>query len=113
VWAALQSLGRSGVAELVDRLVGAAQAIAAGIAALDGVEVLNGVVFTQACFAVGNDERTRAVMRYILDDGVTWMSGSTWAGRQVIRISVSNWAIDAEDIARSIDAVRRAVAATE
>jgi hypothetical protein len=51
-------------------------------------------------------------MRYILEDGVTWMSGSRWAGRQVIRISVSNWSIDAEDIARSIDAVRRAVAAT-
>jgi glutamate/tyrosine decarboxylase-like PLP-dependent enzyme len=113
VWAALQSLGRSGVADLVDRLVGGAQAIAAGIAAIDGVEVLNEVVFTQACFAVGDDERTRAVMRYILDDGVSWMSGSRWAGRQVIRISVSNWSIDAEDIARSIDAVRRAVEATQ
>ena len=113
VWAALQSLGRRGVAELVDRLVGGAQAIAAGIAAIDGVEVLNEVVFTQACFAVGDDERTGAVMRYILEDGVTWMSGSRWAGRQVIRISVSNWSIDDEDVARSIDAVRRAVAATQ
>ncbi|HEU5270028.1 MAG TPA: pyridoxal-dependent decarboxylase [Jatrophihabitans sp.] len=112
VWAALQSLGRRGVAELVERLVGGAQAIAAGIAAIDEVEVLNEVVFTQACFAVGDDERTQAVMRHIIDDGVTWMSGSRWAGRQVIRISVSNWSIDAEDVARSIDAVRRAVEAT-
>ena len=112
VWAALQSLGRSGVAALVDRLVGAAQAIAAGIAAIEEVEVLNDVVFTQACFAVGDDERTRAVMRHILDGGVTWMSGSRWAGRQIIRISVSNWSVDAEDIARSIDAVRQAAEAT-
>jgi glutamate/tyrosine decarboxylase-like PLP-dependent enzyme len=112
VWAALQSLGRRGVAELVDRLVSGAQAIAAGIAAIDGVAVLNEVVFTQVCFAVGDDERTGAVMRYILEDGITWMSGSRWAGRQVIRISVSNWSIDDEDVARSIDAVRRAVAAT-
>ena len=113
VWAVLQSLGRTGVAELVDRLVSSAQAIAAGIATIDGVEILNDVVFTQTCFAVGDDERTRAVMRHILDDGVTWMSGSRWAGRQVIRISVSNWSTDAEDIDRAIDAVRRAVAATQ
>ncbi|HST49148.1 pyridoxal phosphate-dependent decarboxylase family protein [Jatrophihabitans sp.] len=111
VWAALQSLGRTGVAELVDRLVRNARALAAGIAAIDGVEVLNDVVFTQACFAIGDDERTRAVERQLLADGVTWMSGSRWAGRQVIRISVSNWSTDASDVARSIDAVRRAVEA--
>ncbi len=110
-WAALYSLGRTGMAELVDRLVHNAQALAAGIAAIDGVEVLNDVVFTQACFAVGDDERTRAVERRLLADGVTWMSGSRWAGRQVIRISVSNWSTDDEDVARSIDAVRRAVEA--
>jgi glutamate/tyrosine decarboxylase-like PLP-dependent enzyme len=113
VWAVLQSLGRTGVAELVDRLVSSAQAIAAGIATIDGVEILNDVVFTQTCFAVGDDERTRAVSRHILDEGVTWMSGSRWAGRQVIRISVSNWSTDAEDIDRAVDAVRRAVAATQ
>ena len=112
VWAALQSLGRTGVAELVDRLVSSSQALAAGVAAIDGVEVLNDVVFTQTCFAVGDTERTRAVMRHLLEDGVTWMSGSRWAGRQVIRISVSNWSTDADDIDRAVDAVRRAVKAS-
>jgi hypothetical protein len=68
-------------------------------------------VFTQTCFTAGDDERTRAVERRLLDDGVTWMSGSRWAGRQVIRISVSNWSTDAQDVARAIDAVRRAVEA--
>jgi len=112
VWAALQSLGRAGVTALVDGLVGNAQAIAAGIAEIDGVEVLNQVVFTQVCFAIGDDERTRAVMRRLLDEGVTWMSGSRWAGRQIIRISVSNWSTDAEDVEMSVAAVRRAVEAT-
>jgi len=110
VWAALQSLGRSGVAELVDRLVGAAQAIAAGIAALDGVEVLNDVVFTQVCAAFGDDERTRAVTARLLADGVTWMSGSRWRGRDVMRVSVSNWSTDDADVAAAVDAVRRAAA---
>ncbi|MFL6163903.1 MAG: pyridoxal phosphate-dependent decarboxylase family protein [Jatrophihabitantaceae bacterium] len=111
VWAALQSLGRSGVADLVDRLVGNARAIAAGLAAIDGVEVLNEVVFTQVCFAVGDEDRTRAVMRRLLADGVSWMSGSRWAGRQIIRVSVSNWSTDEQDVAMSVEAVRRAIAA--
>ena len=51
VWAALRSLGRSGVAELVDRLAGNARALAAGIAAIAGAEILNDVVFTQVCVA--------------------------------------------------------------
>jgi glutamate/tyrosine decarboxylase-like PLP-dependent enzyme len=112
VWAALRSLGGSGVAALVERLAAAAAEIAAGLAKIDAVEVLNDVVYTQLCFAVGSDERTDAVIDFLLRDGVTWMSGSRWDGRRVIRVSVSNWSIDADDIARSIDAVRRAVAAT-
>jgi glutamate/tyrosine decarboxylase-like PLP-dependent enzyme len=112
VWAALRSLGRTGVAELVDRLAGAAAEIGAGLAKIDDVEVLNEVGYTQVCFAVGAAERTDAVIAFLRRDGVTWMSGSRWAGRRVIRVSVSNWSIDAEDIAASVDAVARAVAAT-
>jgi len=112
VWAALHSLGRSGMAGLVDGMVANAQAIAAGIAEVDGVEVLNEVVFTQVCFTVGDYERTGAVMRRLLDEGVTWMSGSRWAGRQIIRVSVSNWSTDEQDVAMSVAAVRRAVEAT-
>jgi glutamate/tyrosine decarboxylase-like PLP-dependent enzyme len=111
VWAVLASLGRTGVADLVDRLVRHSQALAAGIAAIDGVEVLNDVVFTQTCFALGDDERTGAVEQRLLADGTTWMSGSRWAGRQIIRISVSNWSTDSQDVARSIEAVSRAVEA--
>ena len=110
VWAALRSLGRSGVADLVDRLAANARAIAAGIAAVPGAEVLNDVVFTQVCAAFGDDERTRAVTARLLADGVTWMSGSRWRGRDVMRVSVSNWSTDDADVAAAVDAVRRAAA---
>jgi glutamate/tyrosine decarboxylase-like PLP-dependent enzyme len=112
VWAALRGLGRTGVADLVDRLVANAQKIAAAAAALPDVEVLNDVVYTQVCLAVGGDERTRAVIENLLADGTAWMSGSHWRGRDVIRVSVSNWTTDDEDIERSIDALRQAVLTT-
>jgi glutamate/tyrosine decarboxylase-like PLP-dependent enzyme len=111
VWAALRSLGRSGVADLVDGLAANARAIAAGIAAVPGAQVLNDVVFTQVCATFGDDERTRAVTARLLADGATWMSGSRWRDRDVMRVSVSNWSTDAADVATAVDAVRRAAAA--
>ncbi len=108
VWAALRSLGRSGVADLVDGLHVNARAIADGIRAIDGAEVLNDVVYTQVSVAFGSDERTREVTRRLLADGTAWMSGSRWAGRDVLRVSVSNWSTDEADVAASVDAVRRA-----
>ncbi|KRD44566.1 pyridoxal-dependent decarboxylase [Cellulomonas sp. Root930] len=110
VWAALRSLGRTGVEDLVDGLVANAQAIADGIRAIDGAEIVNDVVFTQVSVAFGSDEHTREVTARVLADGVTWMSGSRWQGRDILRVSVSNWSTDAEDVARSVDAVRRAAA---
>ena len=111
VWAALRSLGRSGVADLVDGLARHARAIAAGIASIDGAEILNDVVFTQVCASFGDDARTRAVTERLLADGTTWMSGSLWRDRAVLRVSVSNWSTDDDDVAASVDAVRRAAAA--
>jgi hypothetical protein len=74
--------------------------------------VLNDVVYTQVCFAVGDDDRTAAVLDALRTDGTTWMSGSRWQGRRVVRISVSNWSIDDADIAAAIRAVDRAVTGT-
>ncbi len=111
VWAALRSLGRSGVEELVSGLAANARAIAAGLAGIEGAEVLNDVVFTQVCVSFGSDERTRAVTAHLLEEGDAWMSGSRWQGRDVLRVSVSNWSTDAEDISRSLQAVRRAATA--
>ncbi len=111
VWAVLRALGRSGVADLVDRLAGHARLIADAIAAVDGAEVLNDVVFTQVCAAFGDDQRTRDVVARLLADGTTWMSGSRWRDREILRASVSNWSTDSEDVAASVDAVRRAASA--
>jgi glutamate/tyrosine decarboxylase-like PLP-dependent enzyme len=109
VWAVLRSLGRSGVAELVDRLCRHASAFAAGLEDITGAEVVNDVEFTQVCATFGTDERTEEVVRRMLADGSAWMSGSTWRGRSVLRISVSNWSTTDEDVERSLDAVRKAV----
>jgi glutamate/tyrosine decarboxylase-like PLP-dependent enzyme len=111
VWAALATLGRVGVAELVEGLAARAAAIAAGIATIPGAVVLNDVVFTQVCVAFEDDLRTRAVEAALLAEGTTWMSGSHWRGREVIRVSVSNWSTDEEDVRASVEALRRAAAA--
>jgi glutamate/tyrosine decarboxylase-like PLP-dependent enzyme len=109
-WAALRSLGRSGVVAMVEGLADHAQAFAAGAAEISGCEVLNDVVFTQVCLSFGSDARTRAVADAVLADGTTWMSGSRWHDRAIVRISVSNWSTHDDDVRRSLDALRRAAA---
>jgi glutamate/tyrosine decarboxylase-like PLP-dependent enzyme len=109
VYAVLAALGRSGVADLVEGMAGHAAAFADGIGDLPGAEVLNDVVFTQVCVSFGSDERTRAVVARLLEDGEAWMSGSVWRGRAVLRISVSNWSTTEGDVHRSLSALRRAV----
>jgi glutamate/tyrosine decarboxylase-like PLP-dependent enzyme len=106
VWAVLRALGREGVADLVDRLGRHAAAFADGIAGIDGAEVLNDVVFTQVCASFGSDDRTRAIVQGMLDDGTAWMTGSRWHDRAVLRVSVSNWSTDADDVQRSLAALR-------
>jgi glutamate/tyrosine decarboxylase-like PLP-dependent enzyme len=108
VWAALRSLGRSGVAEMVERMGRHARTFAEAIATIDGAQVVNDVVFTQVCATFGDDERTRAVVERMLADGTAWTSGSRWRDRAVLRISVSNAGTTDDDVARSIEALRRA-----
>lgn len=111
VWAALKSLGRDGVAGQVRGLVLHAGQLAQQLSALEGVEVLNDVDYTQVSLAFGDDETTRAVTARIMADGRVWMSGSRWQDRDILRISVSNWSTDDADVAVAVDAVRDAVAA--
>jgi glutamate/tyrosine decarboxylase-like PLP-dependent enzyme len=59
----------------------------------------------------GSDELTRKVIDHVLADGTAWMSGSRWRGRDILRVSVSNWATDDDDVKQSVQAVHRAVAA--
>jgi glutamate/tyrosine decarboxylase-like PLP-dependent enzyme len=109
VWAALRSLGRWGVIELVENLALNARTLAEGLSRIPGAHIVNDVVFTQVCVSFGADDLTRRVIRNLIDDGQVWMSGSRWRGQDVLRISVSNWSTDATDVEQSIAAVTRAV----
>jgi glutamate/tyrosine decarboxylase-like PLP-dependent enzyme len=111
VWAALSMLGRDGVTRLVDGLTRRARQLADGVRAVPGAEVLNDVVFTQVSVAFGDDARTREVTARLLAEGAVWMSGSRWQGRDVLRISVSNWSTDDADVEQSLAALRRAAGA--
>ena len=111
VWAVLRALGRRGVAELVERLVRHAHALEVGLRAIPGATVLNDVVFTQVCFAFESDDRTRAIARALHEDGEVWITGSHWRDRAVLRISVSNWRTNDDDVRRTLAALARAAAA--
>ncbi len=111
VWAALLSLGRDGIAQLVERLVANAKLMADGLSRIDGCRILNEIVFTQVCFAFENDARTDAICTSLIADSSTWISGSSWQGRRVLRVSVSNWSTTGEDVAIAVQAVKRAAAA--
>jgi len=109
-WAVLRSLGRNGVARLVEGLADAARGIADGVAKLPGVEVLNDVVFTQVCIALDDDDATEALSGRLWEEGEVLAMTSRWRDRAVVRFSVSNWGTDAAQVRRTVDAVERAVA---
>jgi glutamate/tyrosine decarboxylase-like PLP-dependent enzyme len=109
VYAAIRALGRSGIAELVERCCGLATRFAARLEA-GGADVVNDVVLNQVLvrFPAGpgstpeqDDAHTRAVIARVQRDGTCWMSGTTWQDRAAMRISVSNWSTDEEDVDRS------------
>jgi glutamate/tyrosine decarboxylase-like PLP-dependent enzyme len=108
VWAALRGLGRSGVAEMVEQMCRHATTFAEAIEQMPEARVLNDVVFTQVCASFGDDDRTRSVVDRMLAEGTAWTSGSRWRGQAVLRISVSNAATTDDDVARTINALRRA-----
>jgi glutamate/tyrosine decarboxylase-like PLP-dependent enzyme len=112
VWAVLRQLGARGVAELVERLATQARAIAEGISGIEGAEILNEVVYTQVCVAFEDDDRTRAVTERLIAEGAVWMSGSRWQGRAILRVSVSNWSTDEDDVRFAVEALRRAANAS-
>ena len=117
VYAAIRSLGRSGVAELVDRCCTHARRFAEALAQEPTIEVLNEVVLNQVLVrfldAVGDhDARTRAVVKAVQDDGTCWLGGTIWQGKAAMRISVSNWSTTTEDIDRSVEAILRAASSS-
>jgi glutamate/tyrosine decarboxylase-like PLP-dependent enzyme len=104
VWAALASLGRDGVAELVAKSCRQARRFAAGMEAA-GFEVLTDVVLNQVLVSFGSAERTDAVIAAVQEDGTCWCGPTTWQGRRAMRVSVSGWSTTDDDIDKSIAAV--------
>jgi glutamate/tyrosine decarboxylase-like PLP-dependent enzyme len=111
VYAALAALGRSGVAELVDRCCEHASRFAELLGADQHAEVLNDVVLNQVLVRFGDDdELTRAVVQGVQEDGTCFLTGTTWRGLGAMRISVSNWRTTTQDVERSVEAIRRVLA---
>ncbi len=110
VWAALRTLGKRGVAGLIERSCAHARRFAEALAA-DGHEVLNEVVLNQVLVSFGEPERTRRVIAALQEDGTCWAGGTVWQGRTAMRLSVSGWATEARDVEASLEAIRRAVRA--
>ncbi len=106
IWAALRSLGRSGLADLVERTCRHASRFAEGLRAA-GYEILNEVTLNQVLVAFGNAETTRQVIAGIQADGTCWCGGTLWQGRAAMRISVSSWATTEADVERSLAAMIR------
>jgi len=107
-WASLRSLGRSGVAGIVDRCCRMAERFAERFEALDGFEVANDVVLNQVLVRVGEEELTGRVERAVQEDGTCWLGATTWRGERLLRISVSNWSTGEGDVDASVEAIRRA-----
>jgi glutamate/tyrosine decarboxylase-like PLP-dependent enzyme len=108
IYAAIRSLGRSGIAELVERCCAHARHFAAALPELGG-ELLNEVVLNQVLFRFESDERTAEILQRVQASGETWMSGTVWDGRPAIRFSVSNWQTSDADVDRTLQAYRDAL----
>ena len=107
VWAALRSLGRSGLAEMIERNCRQAARFAEGLRAA-GFAVLNEVVLNQVLVAFGSPERTHRVIAALQREGTCWCGGTRWQGHTAMRISVSSWATTDADVERSLAAMVRA-----
>jgi glutamate/tyrosine decarboxylase-like PLP-dependent enzyme len=118
VYAALASLGRSGIVSIIERCCAHARRFAGLLSSHTDIVVLNDVVLNQVLvrfLAPGgreedHDARTRRVVAVVQKDGTCWLGGSVWQGKAVMRISVSNHATTTEDVDRSVDAILRAAA---
>lgn len=109
-YAALRALGRSGVAELVDRLCGCADHFAERLTSAQGFRVLAHEL-NQVLVAIDEPHRTDAFIHALQEDGTCWMSATTWRDVRCIRISVCNWRTTIDDVDQAVDALVRVLAA--
>jgi glutamate/tyrosine decarboxylase-like PLP-dependent enzyme len=106
VWAALRSLGRAGLADLIERTCRHARRFGEAMTGA-GYQVLNDVVLNQVLVSFGDAETTRRVIADVQADGTCWCGGTVWQGHVAMRISVSSWATTEADVERSIAAILR------
>jgi len=112
VWAALRTLGRSGVADIVDRCCALTRRFAEQLAVVPGVELLNDVVLNQLLVRFGgSDAITKDVIARVQASGECWFGGTVWQGMSAMRVSVVNWQTTESDVDRSLEVIRTAVAA--
>jgi glutamate/tyrosine decarboxylase-like PLP-dependent enzyme len=111
LWTALRSLGRTGLAEIVERTCGHARRFAEGLLAA-GYEILNEVVINQVLVSFGSAEKTLRVVEGIQQDGTCWCGSTVWQGHTAMRISVSSWATTEADVEASLVAMLQVATAT-
>jgi glutamate/tyrosine decarboxylase-like PLP-dependent enzyme len=107
LWAALKSLGRSGMAQIVERTSAHARRFADGLREA-GFQVLNDVVINQVLVSFGSAEKTLRTIERIQQDGTCWCGSTVWQGHTAMRISVSSWATTEDDVERSLAAMIKA-----
>jgi glutamate/tyrosine decarboxylase-like PLP-dependent enzyme len=106
IWAAMRSLGRSGISEMIERHCRQARRFAEGLQKL-GFEILNDVVLNQVLVSFGTPERTRKMIAAIQDDGTMWAGETMWQGKTAMRISVIGWSTSDEDVEKCLKAIAR------
>jgi len=104
VWAALKSLGRTGLAEMIDRCCSNARRFAVGFQEA-GFDVLNEVVLNQVLVSFGDDATNRRIIDEIQEEGTCWCGVTVWQGKTAMRISVSNWSTTEDDVDRSLEVI--------
>jgi glutamate/tyrosine decarboxylase-like PLP-dependent enzyme len=109
VWAALRSLGRNGVAELIDRCCEHARRFAAALSEHPDLQVLNDVVLNQVLVRVADDDvRTRKTAAILQKEGRVWLGDTVWHDKVALRISVSDHATTSAHVESAITAIREA-----
>ncbi|BBM01587.1 pyridoxal-dependent decarboxylase [Microbulbifer sp. GL-2] len=107
VWAAIQEMGTDGVAELIERCCSYARQLAQGLLDM-GYELLNEVVLNQVVATIGSEDELHRIVRAVQEGGVCWFGTTVWQGKTALRLSVSSWATNDEDIILSLESIRRA-----
>ena len=105
-WAAIYSLGRKGVVDLIERCCFLAELFAARLEQA-GFKILNKVTLNQVLVSFGEAELTNRIIKKIQEDGTCWCGGTVWKGTTAMRISVSSWMTTTDDIERSASAIIR------